>query len=276
MRGVPAPLPLRAESAPAPGPAAGSPLLRVVGVVMRFGGLYALRGVDLTVYPQEIVGLIGPNGAGKTTLFNVISGFLRPSAGEVHFDGRPVQGWPPYRLARLGLVRTFQITRPFRRLTVEENVMIGLGRAAYGHPWRLLGRCGSGDQRRAVHAILERLDLVPYARRPAGSLPIGLQRRLEIGRALAVGPRVLLLDEPVAGLNPQEAAEMAALIRRLHADGLTLLVVEHNMAVAMSLCQRILVLHNGAKIAEGSPEAIRADPAVVEAYLGSRGRGREP
>ncbi len=276
MRGVPAQLPLRAESARAPGPAAGTPLLRVVGVVMRFGGLYALRGVDLTVYPQEIVGLIGPNGAGKTTLFNVISGFLRPSAGEVHFDGRPVQGWPPYRLARLGLVRTFQITRPFRRLTVEENVMIGLGRAAYGHPWRLLGRCGSGDQRRAVHAILERLDLVPYARRPAGSLPIGLQRRLEIGRALAVGPRVLLLDEPVAGLNPQEAAEMAALIRRLHADGLTLLVVEHNMAVAMSLCQRILVLHNGAKIAEGSPEAIRADPAVVEAYLGSRGRGREP
>lgn len=258
-----------------PALAGQSPVLSVQGVVMRFGGLYALRGVDLMVHPNEIVGLIGPNGAGKTTLFNVISGFLRPSAGEVRFDGRAVQGWPPYRLARLGLVRTFQITRPFRRLSVEDNVMIGLGRSVYGRPWGLVSRYGRPEYRRTAHEILERLDLTAYARRPAGSLPIGLQRRLEIARALAVKPRVLLLDEPVAGLNPQEASEMASLIRRLHGDGLTLVVVEHNMAVAMSLCQRIAVLHNGAKIAEGPPELVSADPAVVEAYLGSRGKGRE-
>ena len=251
------------------------PVLATRQVVRRFGGLQALRGVDLEVGRGELVGLIGPNGAGKTTLFNVISGFLPPTSGKVYLEGQEVQGRPAYQLARRGLARTFQISRPFRNLSALENVLLGLGYRRFGHLWALLGRYGDLATRQAAQHLLERVGLGAFAAQPAGSLPLGLQRRLEVARALALEPRVLLLDEPVAGLNPDEAHELAELLRQLHRSGLTMLVVEHNMAVAMGLCQRIVVLHQGTKIAEGPPDVVASHPAVVEAYLGRAGVRRE-
>ncbi len=233
-------------------------LLELTSVTKRFGGLTALRDVDLQVGENELVGIIGPNGAGKTTLFNVIAGFYRPDGGAIRFDGREIAGQPAHAIARLGLCRTFQLVKPFGSLSVLQNVMIGA-----------LNRERSVERARPVaEEIIERCRLAPFRDAPGQSLPIGLRKRLEVARALATQPRLLLLDEVMSGLNPTELREMLDLIRQLHADGLALLVIEHIMAVIMPLSQRVIVLHHGEKLAEGPPAAVARDRRVIDAYLG--------
>jgi branched-chain amino acid transport system ATP-binding protein len=233
-------------------------VLSLERVTKRFGGLTAVREVSLEVAQGELVGIIGPNGAGKTTLFNVIAGFYRPEEGRIRFAGREITGLAPHAVCRLGLTRTFQLVKPFGNLSVLDNVIIGA-----------LTRL---DQVRAARVdaerVLETCGLTPYAHTPARALPLALRKRLEVARALATRPRLLLLDEVMAGLNPTELASMVALIQRLHADGLTLLIIEHIMAAIMRLAQRVVVLHHGELIAEGPPTQIATDPRVVDAYLG--------
>ncbi len=233
--------------------------LVVEGIVKRFGGLTALGGVSLTVEPGEIVGLIGPNGAGKTTLFGVISGFVPPDAGRVRLGGRDLAGLAPHEVCRLGLARTFQLVRPFARLSVLENVAVA---ALVRHPTR-------GAALDAAAAALARVGLEGRAEEPAGSLPLGLRKRLEIARALATEPKVLLLDETLAGLTAGETDQMVAALGRLRDGGMAIVVIEHVMRAVMALSDRIVVLHHGEVIASGTPAAVSADPAVIEAYLGT-------
>lgn len=232
--------------------------LVVEGVVKRFGGLTALGGVSLSVAPGEIVGLIGPNGAGKTTLFGVLSGFVRPDAGRVSLGERDVTGLAPHDVCRLGLTRTFQLVRPFARLSVLENAAVA---ALVRHPTRRAALD-------AAAAALARVGLEGRARETAGSLPLGLRKRLEIARALATEPSVLLLDETLAGLTAGETDEMVGALGRLRENGMALVVIEHVMRAVMALSDRIVVLHHGEVIAEGTPAAVSADSRVVEAYLG--------
>ncbi len=233
-------------------------MLTLESVTKRFGGLTAVRAVSLEVRAGDLLGIIGPNGAGKTTLFNVISGYYRPEEGRVRFDGHDVTGLPAHEISRLGLTRTFQIVKPFGNLSVADNVMIGAltrvprVRDARIEAERLIALCGLG----------------PHAPARARALPIALRKRLEVARALATRPRLLLLDEVMAGLNPAELAGIIDLVRRVHAEGVTLIVIEHIMAAMMRLAQRIVMLHHGEKIAEGTPEAIAHDRRVIDAYLG--------
>jgi branched-chain amino acid transport system ATP-binding protein len=233
-------------------------MLALDAVTKRFGGLTAVREVSLRAAPGEIVGIIGPNGAGKTTLFNVISGFYAPDEGRVLLDGRDVSRVPAHQICALGLCRTFQIVKPFGNLSVEDNVMIGA-------LTRLTSVSAAREEARRVTALCR---LEPFAASAARALPIGLRKRLEVARALATKPRLLLLDEVMAGLNATELGEMIALIRSLHGEGLGLIIIEHIMAAMMRLAQRIVVLHHGEKIAEGTPESIAGDRRVVDAYLG--------
>jgi branched-chain amino acid transport system ATP-binding protein len=233
-------------------------LLELTSVSKRFGGLTALRDVDLQLGENELVGIIGPNGAGKTTLFNVISGFYRPDGGTIRFDDQDISGHPAHAIARLGLCRTFQLVKPFGNLSVLQNVTIGA-----------LNRERSVERARSVaEEIIQRCRLGPFRDVPGKSLPIGLRKRLEVARALATQPRVLLLDEVLSGLYPTDLHEMLDLIRELHAGGLALLVIEHIMAVIMPLSQRVVVLHHGEKLAEGPPAAVARDRRVIDAYLG--------
>ncbi|MGH7313214.1 MAG: ABC transporter ATP-binding protein, partial [Candidatus Rokuibacteriota bacterium] len=228
------------------------------GVTKRFGGLTAVRQVTLDVGRGDLLGVIGPNGAGKTTLFNVIAGYYRPEAGRVLFEGRDITGQPPHVICRGGLTRTFQIVKPFGNLSVLDNVMIG----------SLTKVTSLRAARVDAERVVETCGLAAYATARAKALPIGLRKRLEVARALATRPRLLLLDEVMAGLNPAELAAMVDLIRGLHADGLTLVVIEHIMAAMMRLAQRIAVLHHGELIAEGPPARVASDRRVIEAYLG--------
>lgn len=257
-------------------PADDVPLLEVRGVVKRFAGLWAVRDVWLRARGGEIVGVIGPNGAGKTTLFNIISGLLAADRGEVLLRGRSITGLLPSRIARMGVGRTFQITQPFSGLSVLMNVVVALGHDVYSGAWAVIGRSLSGPILARARALLDRVGLGSYSEVPARILPLGLQRRLEIARALALDPQVILLDEPLGGLTAAEVEEIVALIRALRDEGLTLLMVEHNMRAAMELCDRLIVMHYGEKIAEGPPEVIRGDPRVREAYLGGPGRSLSP
>ena len=232
-------------------------MLELESVTKRFGGLTAVRDVTLQVREGDLLGIIGPNGAGKTTLFHMISGYYRPNEGRIRYEGRDVTGLPPHAICRLGLTRTFQIVKPFGNLSVRDNVMIGaLTRLRHVR-----------DARREADRVIEICGLASHAEARAKGLPIGLRKRLEVARALATKPRLLLLDEVMAGLNPTELAGIIELIRRLHADGLTLIIIEH-MAAMMRLAQRIAMLHHGEKIAEGTPAEITRDRRVIDAYLG--------
>ena len=249
-------------------------LLDIRRVTHRFGGLRALSDVSLRVREGQIVGLIGPNGAGKTTLFNLITGVYEPTDGEIHFNGQRVDGRRTAELAGLGIVRTFQNIRLFRELSVLDNVRIaGHRHAGYGllASWLQLPSWRRGEERLRERTVelLEQFGLLDHRDEPSNGLPYGDQRRLELARALMCRPKLLLLDEPAAGMNPAEKQTLGEQILRLRDEhDLTLLVIEHDMSVVMGICERILVLDHGEPLAIGTPEEVRGDPAVIRAYLG--------
>jgi branched-chain amino acid transport system ATP-binding protein len=234
-------------------------LLTVAAASKRFRGLVAVDDASFAVQPGDIFAVIGPNGAGKTTLFNMIAGVFAPDDGRILFEGERIDGRRPDEIARRGIGRTFQIVRPFPALTVEDNVIVGA-----------LLRAPDLDAARAhAHELLRRLDLYDRRARPAASLTLPDRKRLEVARALATRPRLLLLDEVMAGLRPTETDRMVAILRELNREGLTILLIEHVMRAVMALASRVLVLHHGAAIAEGTPEAVVREPAVIASYLGA-------
>jgi len=248
-------------------------LLQVERVTQRFGGLVALDNVSLTVRRGTIQGIIGPNGSGKTTLFNVLSGLLQPESGSVVFKGKDITQLPPYQRSRAGLARTFQQVRLFASLTVRQNILASflehqpcsLGRRMWRH---------SSAQRGHADEVIEFFGLQSFQETPCASLPYGVQKRAEIARAMASKPDLLLLDEPVNGMNAEEVNGVCELLRRIRNElGVTILLIEHNMSLVMSECQVIHVLSYGLNLAEGSPQVVSTNERVIEAYLGKRGRG---
>ena len=235
-------------------------ILDLDGLTKRFGGVRANDGVSFSVAEGEIVGLLGPNGAGKTTLFSCVSGYLRPDAGRVRFDGHDVTRRSPSELARRGLVRTFQVVRVFRALSALDNVVVGA----------LLRERGVARARERAREVLEQVGLQSRADVRARDLTMADRKRLELARALATRPRMLLLDEVMSGLTPREVADAVALVRRLRDTGITIVLVEHVLEVVMPLAERVVVLDHGRKIAEGDPKDVARERAVVEAYLGPR------
>jgi branched-chain amino acid transport system ATP-binding protein len=244
-------------------------LLRLEAVGKRFGGVRALSDISMSVGKNRIVGVIGPNGAGKTTLFNLITGAYRSDSGAIVFDDRKITDWPPHRIIRAGLARTFQNIRLFAGMTVWEHLLVTQhpkGNALRGLMplrWSNPAVTASAEQ------VLKFFGLEKYRDVLARTLPYGIQRKVDMARALASGPKLLLLDEPVAGMNHDEADELRRLLLRLNEEGLTILLIEHDMAFVMNLCHELYVLDFGVRIATGEPAAIRSDPVVLDAYLGS-------
>jgi branched-chain amino acid transport system ATP-binding protein len=237
----------------------------------RFGGVHALSEVDIAIATREVFGLIGPNGAGKTTLVNVVSGHLRADSGTVRLEGTDVTTLPPHALTARGIARTFQGVRLFKGLNAIENVLVGRHARMRSDVVRRLWPRGAPDHadRERARSLLERVGLGRRGNALAGELSYGDQRRLEIARALASEPRVLLLDEPAAGMNPPETARLAELVRALSAEGLTIMLIEHDVRLVMGICDRVAVLNFGRKIADGTPTEVQASAAVREAYLGA-------
>src|SRR5882672_2693007 len=239
------------------------PILRLTNVTKRFRGLVATNDVSLDLTEGTISSLIGPNGAGKSTLFNLVTGYVPPTAGEIYFRGRRIDGLPTERIAALGIARAFQIAKPFPELSVLDNVRIGA----------LFGKAGPRDVAAVTQAALAITGLDALTDRPALSLTVGYLRRLELARAIAARPALLLADEPCAGLNHTETEEIVDILRKVRAEGVTVLLVEHDMAAVMRVSDHVLVLDAGAKIAEGDPQTVKNDPRVIAAYLGSPEEG---
>ncbi|KAA8713805.1 MULTISPECIES: high-affinity branched-chain amino acid ABC transporter ATP-binding protein LivG [Pseudomonas syringae group] len=250
------------------------PLLQATGLSMRFGGLLAVNGVALTVNKGQVVSMIGPNGAGKTTVFNCLTGFYRPSAGTILLDGEPIQGLAGHQIARKGVVRTFQNVRLFKEMTAVENLLVAQHRHLNTNFLSGLFKTPAfrRSEREAMDYAehwLEAVNLREFANRPAGTLAYGQQRRLEIARCMMTRPRILMLDEPAAGLNPRETDDLKALIGVLRNDhDATVLLIEHDMKLVMSISDHIVVINQGTPLADGTPEQIRDNPDVIKAYLG--------
>jgi len=240
-----------------------TPVLQTEGLGRRFGGLRALSGVSLSIPEGETLGMIGPNGSGKSTLINLVTGHIKPSSGRVLIDGRDLTGARPWVIAHAGVARTFQIVKPFRGMTVRENVAIGILYGPHG-----VGRMSQA--RKDADQVLEETKLAHLAERAPGELPVADARRLEFAKALALRPRLLLLDEVMAGLRPSEIGPSLELIRTLKGRGITIVVVEHVMRAILAISDRVLVLHQGKVLTEGKPREVLSDPRVVEAYLGNR------
>lgn len=247
--------------------------LEIQNLVMRFGGVVAVNDVSLTIQPGKIHGLIGPNGSGKTTIFNVVSGYYKPTSGKVTFDGQVISGLPAHQITALGFARTFQNLRLFKTMTVLDNVLVAMGHHVQTKLWQaILDPISSNREDKVLIEkamdLLSLFGIADFARERATSLPYGHQRRVEMARALATDPKIVLFDEPAAGLNEVETERLSETLLKIRDSGITIFLVEHDMRLVMGICDVVSVLDYGKKIAEGNTQAIRTDPVVIEAYLG--------